>query len=65
MYYEKKDFSEGEEEKKVSEVKEAAKSKENTPTIDEVEDLYQLLSKVKEEYPEVNAVASGAIFSNY
>lgn len=32
---------------------------------DEVEDLYQLIVKVKEAYPEVQAVASGAIFSNY
>lgn len=32
---------------------------------DEVEDLYALLSKIKEQYPEIQAVASGAIFSNY
>lgn len=32
---------------------------------DEVEDLYQLLSQVKEQYPDVQAVASGAILSNY
>ena len=32
---------------------------------DEVEDLFELLSKVKVQYPEVQAVASGAIFSNY
>lgn len=32
---------------------------------DEVEDLFLLLKEVKEQYPEVQAVASGAIFSNY
>lgn len=32
---------------------------------DEVEDLFELLSEVKQKYPEVQAVASGAIFSNY
>lgn len=30
-----------------------------------MEDLYELLKEVKEKYPEVQAVASGAIFSNY
>ena len=38
-----------------------AKSKED----DEVEDLYNLLVMVKEKHPEIQAVASGAIFSNY
>ena len=33
--------------------------------LDEVEDLFVLLSKVKESFPEVEAVASGAILSNY
>ena len=32
---------------------------------DEVEDLFQLLSKVKAAMPEVQAVSSGAILSNY
>lgn len=32
---------------------------------DEVEDLYHLLLDVKTQFPEVNAVATGAIFSNY
>ena len=32
---------------------------------DEVEDLYQLLCKVKSQHPEVQAVACGAIFSHY
>ena len=32
---------------------------------DEVEDLFELLAEVKAQYPEVQAVASGAIFSNY
>jgi uncharacterized protein (TIGR00290 family) len=32
---------------------------------DEVEDLYELLQDVKRKYPEVEAVSSGAIFSNY
>lgn len=32
---------------------------------DEVEDLYNLLKKVLKQYPEVNAVSSGAVFSNY
>ena len=32
---------------------------------DEVEDLYELLAQIKRDYPEVQAVASGAIFSNY
>lgn len=32
---------------------------------DEVEDLYALLSRVKHEMPEVQAVASGAILSTY
>jgi diphthine-ammonia ligase len=34
-------------------------------SMDEVEDLYQLLADVRERYPEVEAVASGAILSNY
>jgi len=34
-------------------------------TTDEVEDLHTLLVKVKEQFPEVEAVSSGAIFSNY
>eukprot|EP00347_Sterkiella_histriomuscorum_P002612 403367470 len=38
---------------------------EETKLHDEVEDFYQLIVKVKEQYPEVQAVASGAIFSNY
>lgn len=32
---------------------------------DEVEDLYELLVQVKQAHPDVQAVASGAIFSNY
>ena len=32
---------------------------------DEVEDLYNLLLEVKEQYPEIQAVACGATFSNY
>jgi len=32
---------------------------------DEVEDLYNLLVEVKQQHPEVQAVASGAILSNY
>ena len=32
---------------------------------DEVEDLFLLLKAVKEQFPDVQAVASGAIFSNY
>ena len=32
---------------------------------DEVEDLYDLLAEVKARYPDVQAVATGAIFSNY
>ena len=32
---------------------------------DEVEDLYELLAEVKARYPEIQAVATGAIFSNY
>ena len=32
---------------------------------DEVEDLFELLARVKREMPEVQAVASGAILSNY
>ena len=32
---------------------------------DEVEDLYELLKDVKAQFPEVQAVASGAIFSHY
>ncbi|KAJ3185334.1 ATP binding domain 4 [Gaertneriomyces sp. JEL0708] len=43
-----------------------AKDADYTVTLqDEVEDLYQLLREVKEEMPEVQAVASGAILSNY
>ena len=38
---------------------------EETEVTDEVEDLTALLVKVKEQFPEVQAVASGAIFSNY
>ena len=33
--------------------------------LDEVEDLFELLSEVKAKHPDVQAVASGAIFSNY
>ena len=33
--------------------------------LDEVEDLFELLKEVKSKYPDVQAVASGAIFSNY
>lgn len=37
-----------------------------TPTQeDEVEDLYQLLTLVKEKHPDLQGVASGAILSNY
>ena len=37
-----------------------------TPTEgDEVEDLEILLRKVKDEYPDVQGISSGAIFSNY
>ena len=32
---------------------------------DEVEDLFMLVKKVQESYPEVQGVASGAIFSSY
>lgn len=32
---------------------------------DEVEDLYELLKVVKQKYPSVSAVSSGAILSNY
>ena len=36
------------------------------PTLkDEVEDLYQLLVRVKQEMPEIQGVATGAILSNY
>ena len=40
-------------------------AKEDSKERDEVEDLYQLIVKVKQAHPEVQAVASGAIFSNY
>jgi diphthamide synthase (EF-2-diphthine--ammonia ligase) len=32
---------------------------------DEVEDLYALVRTAKEAFPEIQGVASGAIFSNY
>ena len=32
---------------------------------DEVEDLFQLLLEVKEKHPEITAVCSGAILSDY
>jgi diphthine-ammonia ligase len=32
---------------------------------DEVEDLFALLSRVKADFPDLQAVASGAILSNY
>ena len=32
---------------------------------DEVEDLFELIKKAKESCPEITAVASGAIFSDY
>ncbi len=32
---------------------------------DEVEDLFELVKTAKEKHPEINAVASGAIFSDY
>lgn len=38
---------------------------ENPSADDEVESLYRLLKAVKEEFPEVEAVTSGAILSNY
>ena len=37
----------------------------NVTENDEVEDLYRLLGRVKEQFPEVQAVSSGAIFSTY
>jgi diphthine-ammonia ligase len=39
---------------------EQAKQKE-----DEVEDLYELLKEIKEKYPEIKGVSSGAINSTY
>lgn len=42
------------------------KSLSYTPTSnDEVEDLYQLLKNIKDQHPEITAVASGAILSTY
>jgi diphthine-ammonia ligase len=39
---------------------------EYVPTADdEVEDLFELIKQVKEKHPELEAVSSGAIFSNY
>lgn len=38
---------------------------ENFSEDDEVEDLYRLLLQVKQEFPEVEGVTSGAILSNY
>jgi diphthine-ammonia ligase len=32
---------------------------------DEVEDLFELIKDVKSKFPEVQAVSSGAIFSDY
>ena len=32
---------------------------------DEVEDLYELLKEIKRAHPQVQAVASGAVLSNY
>lgn len=32
---------------------------------DEVEDLYRLIKRIKENYPDVNAVCSGAVLSTY
>jgi diphthine-ammonia ligase len=40
-------------------------TEESKDATDEVEDLYVLLKQVKNMHPEVQAVASGAIFSNY
>ena len=37
----------------------------NCDNEDEVEDLFQLLQKVKESYPDIEGVCSGAILSNY
>jgi diphthamide synthase (EF-2-diphthine--ammonia ligase) len=42
-----------------------AEESKTEKSADEVEDLYSLLVKVKQQFPEVQAVASGAIFSNY
>ena len=42
----------------------AEENKENQD-FDEVEDLLELLNKIKEQNPEVQAVATGAILSNY
>ena len=32
---------------------------------DEVEDLFRLLERVKQQYPDVQGVCTGAIFSSY
>ena len=42
----------------------AEENKENQD-FDEVEDLLELLNKIKEQHPDVQAVATGAILSNY
>lgn len=34
-------------------------------TQDEVEDLFLLLKDIKDKHPDIQAIASGAIFSNY
>lgn len=39
--------------------------KSEAPAVDEVEDLYELLSDVKSRFPSVRGVAVGAILSNY
>ena len=46
-----------------TEVDKSQNTKEQS--IDEVEELYTLLSRVKDLHPEIEAVSSGAILSNY
>jgi diphthine-ammonia ligase len=40
-------------------------SEESKSGLDEVEDLYELIADVKTRFPDVQAVSSGAILSNY
>jgi diphthine-ammonia ligase len=40
-------------------------SKTTTKKLDEVEDLFNLIQKVQAKYPDIQAISSGAILSNY
>lgn len=62
LYYAKKEVEEAKDGEEKPKEQQQQQEKEEP---DEVEDLFTLLTAVKEQYPDVQAVASGAILSNY